>query len=518
MVDESRRALRQAAADRLARLDSAGALSSDHVRLTAETVGVAERTVWRWVSARRAEADPVQRDRFRIDDRLRVRLAYWRGNAAALHRELVAEAAGGGPPAPDLRTVQRAIRRDLAPGEVAGLREGEQARRRFDVFLKRPPSFRNAVWEADHVEAAVQVDIEGRLVKPWVTWFVDAAHDVILGVAVTAQVPSRESILAALRAAISRRDPYGPAGGLPAMVRVDRGKDFLSRTVAEAMGAFAVAVDDLPAYTPHLKGSVETLNGAVDRMLFAGLPRYMHRQTEASGGLVDPDQPALTFAAFVAEVLAWVRWWNREHVIEELGSRTPLAAWLADPTPIDEVDEDRLWMFTLEDDRRRRKITSKGIGFGRGRYYVAEWMVGRVGAAVRLRYMPHHDHEVEVFDADSGAHLGRAELADQASEATKTAVRRTRARKAARLRSDLSKAERARRTRYAASTTPVPAQRLDAMTAAEASRERVEEQDVDLARWSRPDLIALPPPAPGWVLPIRPDNNPRRSGGNRKPS
>ena len=40
--------------------------------------------------------------------------------------------------------------------------------------------------------------------------------------------------------------------------------------------------------------------------LVAGLPRYTHAQTLASGALADPDAPALTFAAFVAEVLAWV--------------------------------------------------------------------------------------------------------------------------------------------------------------------------------------------------------------------
>ncbi|MEV6322718.1 hypothetical protein AB0M45_16215 [Nocardia sp. NPDC051787] len=231
VVDASGRVLRQAAMDRLTQLDAAGELSSDHVRLTSETLGVAERTVWRWLSARRTKTTPAQRVRFRIDDRLRVRLAYWRGNAAALHRELVAAAAAGGAPAPDLRTVQRAIQRDLTAGELAGLRSGERARRRFDVFLKRPPSFRNAAWEGDHVEAAVQVEVDGRLVKPWVTWFVDATHNVILGVAVTPQTPSRESILAALRASISRSEPYGPAGGLPSVVRVDQGKDFLSRTV-----------------------------------------------------------------------------------------------------------------------------------------------------------------------------------------------------------------------------------------------------------------------------------------------
>jgi hypothetical protein len=53
--------------------------------------------------------------------------------------------------------------RDLRPGDRAGLAGGERARRAYDVFLQRPRTHRNAVWEADHVEAAVEVDVEGRL-------------------------------------------------------------------------------------------------------------------------------------------------------------------------------------------------------------------------------------------------------------------------------------------------------------------------------------------------------------------
>ena len=473
--------------------------------LTASSLGVAERTVWRWVAARRAATAPVEeRSRFRIDDQLRVRLGYWRGNASALHRELVQREKAGGPTAPSLATLHRAIREDITPGDLAGLRGGERDRRKIDVFLQRPASFRNAAWEADHVEAPVQVEVDGRLVKPWVTWFVDACHDVILGTAVTPRHPNRESVLAALRAAVLRRPPYGPAGGLPAQVRLDQGKDFLSRTVTEAFGAFAVRVVPLPGYTPHLKGTVETINGAVERILFVGLPRYTHRQTGINGAPVDPDQPALTFEAFVAEVLAWVNWWNCEHTIAELGERTPLQSWEADPTPITDVDDATLWMFTLEDHRRQRKITNRGIGFGRGRFYVAEWMTGLVGTSVRLRYMPHHDQEVEVFDARTNVHLGTAELADQATEQTIAAVRRTRARKARQLRADLAAAERARRTRYAATTVPAPAKRLEAMTVAEAETELAEAQDSDLLRWARPGLLSLSPPPRGWVLPRDP--------------
>jgi len=517
VVDAGARALRHAAANRLAALDERGELTSDHVRLSAQTLAVAERTVWRWLATRRAGIGPVPRRRFRLDDELRVRLAYWRGNVMALHRELVAAEKAGGSPAPSKSALYRAVEADISAGDRAGLRTGERARRRFDVFLQRPPSHRNAAWEADHVEAPVQVEADGRLVKPWVTWFIDAAHDVILGVAVTPRTPNRESVLAALRAAVMRREPYGPAGGLPAAVRIDRGKDFLSCTVADALGAFAVRVDDLPAYGAHLKGTVETINGAAERMLFAALPRYTHRQTQVSGAPIDPDQPPLSFEAFTAEVLGWVRWWNTEHTITELGERTPMQSWDKDPTPIHDADETRLWMFTLEDDRRNRTITTKGVAFGRGRHYIADWMVGLVGTGVRIRYMPHHTGEIEVFDAATGTHLGTAVLADAASAEDRARVLHARARKARRLRSDLAAAERERRVRYAASTVPEPAKRLDALTTAEAAAVLADEHDADMVRWARPDLIPLDPPPANWRLPVDPNEHaqPNRNGDRR---
>jgi hypothetical protein len=62
-----------------------------------------------------------------------------------------------------------------------------------------------------------------------------------------------------------------------------------------------VRVVPLPEFTPHLKGAVETLKGAVERMLFTGLPRYTHAQTLVSGAVVHPGAPALMFEALTAE-------------------------------------------------------------------------------------------------------------------------------------------------------------------------------------------------------------------------
>jgi putative transposase len=327
---------RAAVVRHLAALEDASRLGSEQVQLAAGALGVSERTVWRWVRQARAGAglDRRPRGRFQVTGEIRQRLAFWRGNTAAVHRELAAAAKDGGPPAPSLSTLQRAVTRDLLAGDRAGLAGGERARRAYDVFLQRPGTHRNAVWEADHVEAPVEVDAGGRLVRPWVTWFVDAGTNAVCGTAVTPGAPSRESILAALRSAVSMEAPYGPPGGLPEHVRIDRGKDFLSKTVASVLAGFAVSTGPLPGYTPHLKGSVETVNGAMERMFAAGLPRYTHAQLQANGQPVDPDAPPLRFEAFTAELLAWVRWWNSENVMPALTGRTPLQAWLADPTPL----------------------------------------------------------------------------------------------------------------------------------------------------------------------------------------
>ncbi|WP_308043309.1 Mu transposase C-terminal domain-containing protein [Streptomyces sp. CoT10] len=43
------------------------------------------------------------------------------------------------------------------------------------------------------------------------------------------------------------------------------------------------------------------------------------------------------------------------------------------------------------------------------------WMTGQAGIQVRVRFMPHHDHRIEVYHAATGRYLGPADLGDQAT-------------------------------------------------------------------------------------------------------
>lgn len=506
---------REAALTRLMALDGRGELASVHVRLTASALDVSERTVWSWLSVARREgrlsARPPARAGVSAD--VRARLAVWGGNVAAVHRELVAEAAKAGvaDSVPSLRALQRAVRQDLSVGERAGLKGGEAARRRYDVYGKRPRTHRNACWEGDHKRIPVRVDVEGSAVCPWVTWFIDVATKAIVGVAVTPHQPARDAVLAALRTGISRIEPYGPFGGLPGVVRVDRGKEFLCRTVERALGAFAVPVHDLPAYKPYRKGTIEALNDAVEEMFLVSLPGYTHRARPVGAHRPDRVEDLMSYPEFVEALLRWVRGWNSGHHPEGLADGlTPLAAWEADPAPVEDVAEERLAFFALEDDGRVRKITTNGISWRR-RAYIAPWMVGHVGMRVRLRYLPHYDGQIEVFSTEEwGRHLGTAYLAQAATVEQRRALSSVREKKARALKADLKAAEKLRKTRYTATTTAAVPRPRRTVTSSQAEAEISRARGVDLAARALPDLIPPREPPASWARPVV---RPRRAAG-----
>lgn len=501
----SRTALRGPAVRRLLALRAGRELSAGHVRVAADALAVSERTVWRWLAAAESDeaagASPGARPRgrgFTVTPEVRGLLALWKGNVRAVHRELVLRAARQSPPegAPSLTTLHRAIRRDLTPGERAGLAKGERAARKHDVFLARPRGWRNQAWETDHMQAPVLVDVDGTARRPWITWFTDCATNAITGVAVTPVHPSRESVLAALRSAVLREDPYGPFGGLPEKVRVDRGKDFLSQTVTAAFDLLDVGVEDLPAYTPHLKGTVEGLNRAVESMFLAALPGYARQPRPGKRPSRPKDEVLLGFEDFTARLLAWTLWWNTEHCPAPLRGRTPIEAWQDDPTPLRDVPAADLWTFTLED-AGTRTLTTRGVRFKR-RDYVGPWMTGQAGIQVRVRFMPHHDHRIEVYHAATGRYLGPADLADQATEEQVSAVRKARAARTRRLKKDLQASQR---ERYAAATQAEAPQRLGALTTAQAGAELAQATDSDLSDLALPDLIPPAAPPDGWRTP-----------------
>lgn len=490
-----------------------GELTGAEVKVVARSVGVHERTVWRRLEQAEAtgSADLAPRARFTVTDEVRIKLAYYRGNIKRVHQEMLEEA-GDPRSVPSLSTLHRAVKNDLPPGDLAGLRSGIPASRAHDPHLRRPPTCRNEEWEGDHKQAPVLVWADGRLVKPWVTWFCDCHTGMIMGWAVTPHYPHRGSILAALRSCILTDDVHGPAGGLPRRIRIDRGKDFLSQAVTQAMGSFGVHVQVLPPYTPHLKGSIENLNRAATSMFFSTLPRYTKAQKLDAKRRVGEKDPALTFEGFVELFARWVRTRNAGHHMADHGGITALESWNTDPTALQEPPVGDLHVFLTEAERSTRIIHGHGIRW-QGRDYIGAWMTGRTGTQVRIRFQPHHPRAIEVFHAQSHQHLGTAHLADEASEAEISAVYQARDERVRRIRRDLAEAQRRRRRRFQPATQPGPARLAGTMTRKQAAAELATTRPASRAKDDGGVPAGYMPrrvrPGARWVIPTPPADTPQ---------
>jgi putative transposase len=511
-------ALRAAAVRRLLRLRDAGRLTHREVRTVADAFAVHWRTVRRWMdnaAAHHGTYTPQGRPRFTLTPAMHDALAQWHGNVSAAYRQLAADGLLGTPPSVSPATFHRAVGRDLSPGQRAALGGGEAARRRHDVHALRPHSHKNDVWEADHVEASVFVTVDGRRLKPWITWFVDHATAVICGLAITPHQPSQDAVLAAARDAILCGGHHRPFGGVPAKVRIDRGRDFLGRCVDEAFKKFGTELIVLPPYSPHLKGTVEAVNAAVKHTLCKGLPGYAHTprtRRDRRGQPLWALEELLEYDTFVTLLLDWVDWWNNDHPLARLHRRTPAQAWQADLTPIDTLDPGDLHTYTLQDAGGPLKITSKGVRW-KGAYYVGDWMHGHssAGEMVRLRHEPHHYHCVELYDADTLAHRGPAYRSDEMSPAQARELRNARRREADRYAVKARRARKDAKPRYAATTTAAPPTPLERLTAGQATARlrQLHTPAADLHAEARPDLLNRPRPASTcWTPPLPSPNSP----------
>jgi transposase InsO family protein len=313
-------------------------------------------------------------------------LAYHGGSIAALQR---ARPAGG----PSTDTLRRAFARALTPGQRAGLKGGEPARRLYDTYLTRVPAHRNEAWEADHVQLAIEILFpDGRVGAPWLTLFVERFSHGIAGWAI-ADHPTQESVLAALRAGILTEPPYGPIGGVPTAIRWERGKEFLASAITDAATSLAIDAHPLPPYSPERKGGVERANRSIEQLHLAGLPGYLHRARVKSGRRVDEGDPLLTLDAFVAGFASFVREFNEERPHDGIDGEAPVTRWRSDATPLVEVSADRLHHLLLA--RAPRRIGRSGIRLFGASYNAAE-LVGRVGQSTVMTIERRWANEADV--------------------------------------------------------------------------------------------------------------------------
>jgi len=433
---------RAAIVARLVELRETNALTSDRVRDAAHAMGVGERTAWRWVAA--SGYHPPAWNGYVLSDRARELFFATAGNVAAVHRLLSAEDPSG----PTVHTLRRAIMRELTPAERAFARTGVEGARARSVYLRRESAHRAEVYAGDHKELSIELlaPRAQRPRRPWVTLFVDEYSRLIVGWAISLR-PSQAEVLAALRKAVVVDAERGTFGGIPLMLRVDRGLEFAASAIQDAAATLGCLVHRCTAYEPWLKGKVERINRTIEQTLLCELPRWTGGPRRADGKLADQSTP-LTLGRFVSLFDAWVREYNtRPHgALERL---TPLERWQADARPVPALDAGRArWMLMPEVTRR---VLKDGVHFAR-LIYIAPDLNGLVGETIGVRYMPHDRRSIELYRDGRWLATAKPQGALTADDRARVLERRrSDARAMAR---EASRARRRARTRLAPITGP----------------------------------------------------------------
>ena len=88
-----------------------------------------------------------------LPDRAFELLVTWRGNVAAVHRELVAE----GIVVPGVRTLRRAIAREVSLAQRDYITDGDDGVRERTVYLRHEARFRGECYEGDHKQLSIEV-------------------------------------------------------------------------------------------------------------------------------------------------------------------------------------------------------------------------------------------------------------------------------------------------------------------------------------------------------------------------
>ena len=418
-------------------------MSARAVREAATELGCSSRSVWRWVAIGlpdRRSAPSL------VDDELRQSYIQWHGNVAAVRRELTL----AGRELPSLRTLQRAFLRELRPAERAAARTGEAGIRAHGLYVRWEAGHRNQVWQGDHKQLDVLVVLPRakRPVRPWSTMFIDGYSRAIMGWAISVR-PSTAEVLAALRDGMLLTLADTAVGGIPETLRIDHGLEFCADAVRAAAAALDIDFSLANTYTPQEKGKIERLHLTCVQTFLSGLPLYTAGRRAANGRLEDTRAP-LALEQFVGLFADWVRAYNeREH--SELDSRSPLAVFLSDPTPMRTLPTDAARALLAA--RKQARVHRYGVSHA-GHRYISPDLHDLVGERVEIAFAPHDQRSIEVYWR--GAWICTAAPQETLSEEQQREVIDARRRYARELRRRQRAATRAARGRLAPMTSSEP--------------------------------------------------------------
>lgn len=360
---------------------------------------------------------------------------------------------------PSLATLYRWLSNDdLVPPAMATMaRKGMRAYRdKSEGILLRDWSQEpvNGCWMGDHHELDLfVVSPEGRIVRPWMTSWLDGHSRLTIGYYLS-EGPNADTIALALRHGILPKEDGAPGYGVPQSVLCDNGKDYKSHHLNGEVTCCWKQTEDLPVfglfaelnirrrwtkpYSARSKAPKERSYGTLERKYLSQLPGYC--------GSCPKERPE-NLQADVLATRKWLetegaegecrllRWWQFEEVLgrvisaynsaphSALDGRSPAQAWEEDrpaALPVPKADT----LDYLVERSAARKVHNKGILLTytqapkQACVYHDPALFGLVGQTVEVRYSPFRRDSILVIS--KGEVVCRASRHDDAAPFAET--------------------------------------------------------------------------------------------------
>ncbi|MGY1961491.1 Mu transposase C-terminal domain-containing protein [Nocardia gipuzkoensis] len=363
---------------------------------TAAAAGVPLRTAQRWLHRYRTGGltglAPTRR-RFigrRTDPEL-VRLIEGmalrrpRPSLAAITRRAARAAAQQGW-VPVSYTTVRTIVTALDPAMLTLAHDGAAAfRDTYELVYRRRAERPNVMWQADHTQLDILVVEGGKHRRPWLTVVLDDCSRAVPGYTVNLGAPSALNTSLALRQAIwTKSDPAWPMCGIPEVLYVDHGSDFISGHLAQVAADLKFRVVHSTIARPQGRGKVERFFGSIN----TELPGHLVRGKPVTA-------PALSLRQLDEAIGRYITDVYHPRVHSEIGL-SPQQAWVADgwlprmPQDLEQLD---LLLVTVA---TPRVVHRDGIHF-QGLRYLHPTLAAYVREPVTVRYDPRDITEIRVF-------------------------------------------------------------------------------------------------------------------------
>ncbi len=199
--------------------------------------------------------------------------------------------------------------------------------------------------------------------------------------------------------------------GVPAVVKTDQGKDYVSRYLSGAFEDLDVTHATCLPYRPELKPFVERFIGTLSRALFPMLPGFTGHSVADAQALRERvsfaarrgEPPlqfgvALTPAALQHRVDTWCGAMYERRAHAGLDGETPFLRAASWPGAVRRIEDARALDALLAPAPRGggRKIARGGISVG-GREYIAAELGAHVGADVTVRLDPTNPGRIHVY-------------------------------------------------------------------------------------------------------------------------